>query len=352
MILFVVDQIAGAEYIAPLLKKWTEEYKFDWKVLASPQSAIYLSQNNISHDVVPNCSAEDAFEWVERLQPDKSLISTSGNSSLENSFVRALQTKQISCAQLIDNWVNFAARFQVAEIDGKHLMLLPDFILTLDEISKQRMIKEGLPEDKIIIIGQPHWEACLHKPRTKHIKSDPNLALIATQPISHYYLKSLGYDEMDFVYCCCEAWETLGVDWQQLHLLVHPSEDPSIYNNLLKKNGWQIQIVQNTELQLSRYSLMMGMFTSMLNQSLLERVHAISVQPAATGDDKCFLSEVGFIPRFLTSKQLKIYLLDKWPFANECYQEESCLDKIVDGSLARLEDFLENFNYIEETRVS
>ncbi len=342
MILFVTDQIAGAEYLAPLLRKWKSEGRFDWKVLSSAQSSICLTRSGISHVVLQSCDEATAGEWIEKLMPDSALLSTSVDSFLEGMFVRELQRRQIPCAQLIDNWLNYSRRFQAIETDGTQTLNLPDWILTLDAIAKQRMVTEGLPEEKIKIIGQPHWEESLREFRDRHPKSDSGLALMVTQPISHFYGKGLGYDELDFVQCSLESWDSLGFDVSRLHFLVHPAESIHVYTERLKENGRKITLIQNPEVELAEYSLIVGMFSSILTQSLIVGVPTVSLQPGAVGEDRCFLSERGLIQRFCSSPQFVNFLREEWLFRGEISNQRDKIKEIVAGSLDRLEDFLMN----------
>ena len=351
MILFVTDQIAGAEYIVPLLKKWKSEGRVDWKVLSSAQSSICLTQSEISHVVLQGCTEAEAGKWIDQLLPDGALLSTSVDSLLEGIFRKELQSRQIPCAQLIDNWVNFSRRFQSVETEGKQILNFPDWILTLDVIAKERMVDEGLPEEKIKIIGQPYWEECIRKFRAMPPKSEPGLALMVTQPISRFYGKDLGYDEVDFVQCCLESWESLGYDLRRLHILVHPAESSHAYAELHKKNSGNITIIQNSEVRLTQYSLIVGMFSALLTQGLIAGVPTVSLQPGAIGKDQCFLSEIGLIQRFCSSQHFINYLREEWPFIGDISYQSDRIEKIVEGSLARLEDFLLNWNVIGERCV-
>ena len=346
MILFVTDQIAGAEYIAPLLRKWKSEGRVDWKVLSSAQSSISLTHSEISHVVVKSCTEAEAGKWIDKLMPDCALVSTSVDSPLEAIFVKELQSRQIPCAQLIDNWVNFSRRFQSIETDSKLTLKFPDWILTLDAVAKQRMVKEGLPEEKIKIIGQPHWEECIRKFRDMPPKSEPGLALMVTQPISHFYGKGLGYDEVDFVQCCLESWESLGFDFRRLHMLVHPVESSNSYTELQIKHGRNITLLQNSEVRLTQYSLIVGMFSALLTQGLIAGVPTVSLQPGAIGEDRCFLSEIGLIQRFCSSQHFMNFLCKEWPIIGDISDQSNRIETIVEGSLLRLEDFLSNLNAI------
>jgi len=345
MMLFVVDQIAGAEYIAPLLRKWLSNGQHDWVVLATNKSSTCLNSNGIPYELLASCTDTDVEGWLDRVSPDRALLSTSMPNDLEHLFVRALQSRNIPCAQLIDNWINLRGRFEFKEPTGSIGLLVPDCVLTLDEYAKKILVEGGLPEKRIEVIGQPHWEDCWRKGLANPVTpAEPKLGLMISQPISRFYGKDLGYDEKDFVRCCIESWESIGLDSSRLHLLVHPAEDPNAYAGLLDKTGRKIATLQGAEVRLARYSLIMGMSSSMLTQSLLEGIPTVSVQPGAIGADRCIASERGLIPRFVTSPSLARYMHEVWPSAASTSNTIEHVERVVDGSLARLEECLLSFS--------
>jgi len=344
MILFVVDQIAGAEYIAPLLRKWLLQGRHDWMVLATSKSSACLNSSGIPHELLSSCTDKDVEDWLDRLSPDRALLSTSMPNDLEHLFVRALQSRAIPCAQLIDNWINLRGRFEFKELSGSIALLVPDCVLALDEHAKNILVGGGLPENRIEVIGQPHWEDCWRRALDSPITPvEPKLGLMVSQPISRFYGRQLGYDEKDFVRCCLESWDSVGLDSSRLHLLVHPAEDPNAYADLLDKAGKRVAILRGADVRLARYSLILGMSSSMLIQSLLEGVATVSVQPGAIGEDRCVASERVFIPRFLTSEDLARYLCAVWPSSASTSNSIEHIEKVVDGSLTRLEECLLNF---------
>ena len=341
MILFVTDQVAGAEYIAPLLGKWKREGRRDWRVLASPASSACLDRNELEHQVLTDPTLELAAESVQRLSPDRAVVSTSVASALERSFVEVLTSRRIPCAQLVDNWVNYSRRFEFTRPDGSTSMLLPHRILTLDESAKQAMVAEGLPAHAIEIIGQPNWEFQWRSELERPVEARPGTALLITQPISQFFAKDLGYDELDFVRTFLESWRSFGFAWSMVDILVHPSESDAAYAPVFTALNATPRIVRGPDIRLGEYSLIAGMFSSMLIQGLLERVPTISVQPAAVGADRCFLSEAGFVLRMLSGSDLTDFLAGGWAAGSESTSDGiRRLESVVDGSLERLEAFL------------
>lgn len=344
MMLFVVDQIAGAEYISPLLRKWMSEGRSDWTVLSTGSSSACLAANRIPFELVEkNCGEDEVANRIARIAPDRALLSTSVPNDLEHRFLQVLLARNIPVAQLVDHWMNPRVRFDATRADGVASLLLPDCILTLDDDGRQRLVAEGIPIENVRIIGQPHWEACWRKSLDQPMARDErNLALMISQPISKFYGRDWGYDEKDFTRCCLEAWQAAGLDPSRLHLLLHPAEAPDAAMHLRDRDGNAITVVPNADLRLAQYSLVLGMSSSMLAQGLLEGVPAVSVQPGAIGPDQCVFSERGFIPRVLSSEELARYLMEVWTSTDGPTASEP-IGRMVDGSLARLEEWISTF---------
>ena len=299
MILFVVDQIAGAEYVLPLIGGPLRSA--DWSIIASPVSSSLLSREGVPHQVVEEPTFQDAESWIRTIGPTKALVSASVRSKLEKSFVQALRMSEIPCFQFIDMWINYRRRFE--SLDDPLLMVYPDSILTLDSRARSQMESEGIPASLIQVVGQPALEVLLKKysPDEAGKMTRGEKILIATQPVHKYYGKSLGYDESDFIQSSLEALQLAAVHWRQIDICVHPAESTETYRGLAKQFSNEIAILHNPILQMDRYRIVLGMFSSLLVHGILSGSSAASVQPGAPAADMCPLPN---IPRFHRAKEL------------------------------------------------
>ena len=339
MILFVVDQVAGAEYIYPLIRKWLESGKTDWRIVASPVSSAFLGRHEIPHEQIAEQDASQALGILDRFAFDRALVSTSIGSKLEREFVRELRRRLIPCSQLIDNWVNFSKRFERPSGGGEPERVYPDKILTLDDGAKRDMIREGIPEGLIEIVGQPYFE---HQARV--IRSEPRQtsfkALLVTQPVARFYGERLGYDEISFTQDCLDAWGASGHPWQNISLCVHPAEDIETYRSLLARYSPMIRLISSRELSLRRdYSLVLGMFSSLLVQALLAEVPCASVQIGRKEEDLCSLSRNGSIPRMEGREEL-VEFLSHPERIRDSNRGADAFGRAIEGSCRRLENFL------------
>lgn len=327
MIFFALDQVAGAEYVLPFLLDPECRAAVRWRIFAAQPAATVLSRHGIAFDLTPEPDFDATVKLFATERPTGCLASTSSESKLERAFIRAARAAHVPCAQLIDTWVNYLERFRVA---GE--TLYPDYILTLDEAARTRMIEVGIPADLIRIIGQPYLE---HTLAPAPERGSHSRVLLLSQPVDRYYQKTLGYDQWDFLAACLEAWERSGGDSGALEVNVHPAEDVAAYQRFLSDRGSVAKARKQSDLAFGEYRHFLGMFTSVLMQGVLHGVATASVQPGALGPDKCVLSEYGMIPRFTDVASLAGYL--RRPVAAA---DASRLKSVVLGSGARLKRFM------------
>jgi hypothetical protein len=204
------------------------------------------------------------------------------------------------------------------------------------------MIEEGFPAKRIVVMGQPYLEACHYVSVNSGSGSRfSERTLLVTQPVSRHFGRSLGYDETDFIDGALLAWRESARDWRQLHLIVHPDEDRQLYRRKLDSYSTSIRIIDNNDLNLSNFSLMVGMYSSLMIRAMLAEVAVVSFQPNASGSDVCHLSAQGLTKRLTTVEQLtkflaavdstspRVNLVTSFPFLTA-----------IKGSCDRLEQFL------------
>lgn len=339
MILFCVDQVAGAEYILPLVSRWRQRGFLDWRICATPRSYAFLQMQNVSAMLVTGDINETVDNIIETLRPQLAVMSSSTHSPFEATFRQRLRQADVRCVQFIDMWVNYVVRFQ--DVSGQ--LDLPDVLLTLDDNARQAMVQEGLPEARIVVVGQPYFEARYQALQNEtEVDASSGRALLVTQPISKYIGKQLGYDETDFLAGVLQAWRSSRHEWTQLDVIVHPEESRQHYRAVLDRYSSDINIVENTGLNLKNYSLMIGMYSSMMIHAMLSQTRAVSFQPGAQGADACHLSAQGIIERFTQIDELANFLgRDLRDFRRQSASPTPLLSAIQ-GSCDRLENFLLN----------
>lgn len=187
MILFVCGQLSGAQYIYPIIQKWSFERIFKWNLVAFGASCNFLKQNNIKFIEIKKNSTFEVSKYIELIKPSLIITSASVNIDVEHLFVLEGKKKSIPTVSFIDIWANYKNRFEY-----KGEFIFPDNVLAIDNRCKEEMIKDGIPGNIIKITGQPYLEYI-----SKNVPPLGQNILLAGQPIKKYFGKSFGYDETD-----------------------------------------------------------------------------------------------------------------------------------------------------------
>lgn len=347
MIIFVVDQVAGAEYVFPLLNKWLRDNYKEWTVIASSVSSSFLKQRSIPSVELILPSFNAVSDVIEEFKPAKAILSSSGNSLLEGLFLLKLKERKIPTYSFIDYWGNYSKRFQHNNDQMHFNQLYPDGILTIDKQAKEEMIIEKIPENIIKVIGQPYFEYCLESIKNSIKAKGEGLILLVTQPVSYYFEKRLGYDEKGFLNVFLDVWRSLEKDWSKINIVVHPAENCETYKSLTSKYSPDITILRGNDCHLRDYSLVVGMFSSLMIQSVLAGINTISLQPGACGADMNFLSRYGYIERLTSGNSLHLFLMNYPIFPERKSKDVEGLKSSLKGSCKRFEKIILN-DFVED----
>ncbi|BAY26005.1 hypothetical protein NIES2100_58150 [Calothrix sp. NIES-2100] len=115
------------------------------------------------------------------LDGDVLLTGTSQVDEFERDAILWARKKGIPSIAVIDYWANYLQRFQpVNHPDAKPIF--PDTITAIDETCAAGMIAEGLPSDRIRVVGQPYfaWLVARQKPQKTKLAT-PQYVLFASQ---------------------------------------------------------------------------------------------------------------------------------------------------------------------------
>ena len=98
-----------------------------------------------------------------------------GQRTLDKLAILESKKRGIKCYSVIEHWSWYRKRF--ATNNG---LILPDKILLNDEISKMKAVQDGLPEEQLVVLGNPVLES-LSKKNTRKIfskKKTPYLRIL------------------------------------------------------------------------------------------------------------------------------------------------------------------------------
>ncbi len=324
MILFVTGQYAGAQYIHPLLEKWSVSNSPNWSLVATGASRKYWDDAQVSYNLVETPLINNVAKCIDELKPSLIIVSASANIHLEGLFIANAKKRGITTASFIDIWANYLMRFKHS---GE--LIFPDSVFAIDEKCAEEMIVDGIPQDIIRVIGQPYLE--------KITKNTPRLGtttLLTSQPIKKYLGNSLGYDEADFWKICLDAIKKT----RRGDVLAtrHPDEDSytdrQANSNIIWSAGQGIDDVADSH-------TVIGMFSMQMMVGYLWGRKVASIQPHLRENDPSPLSRWGLIPLLEQVDELVQFLSEER--APNVNQE---LKGNLAGSLERLEIFCEKYH--------
>ena len=321
MILFVSGQYAGAQYLHPLLKKWSIEGFGKWCLIATGPSKMYWDENEVKYKEMTNYSSDKISDYIDLVKPRLIITSASANIELEYQFILEAKKKIIPTATFIDIWANYIERFKY-----KGKLIFPNYILAIDNYCRNEMIKEGIPKNLIKIIGQPYLE-CILKKKPKL----GNKVLLASQPINKNQGNILGYNEKDFQGICNKIIDKIGN--KNILATRHPDESnckTKHKNIILWTNGNGIKDIIKSHTVLGMYSMQMIV-------GYLWGRKVASIQPGLCQKDPSILSRRRLIPILKNSNQVLDFLNKKKFNSNN-----NLFKKNLIGSIKRLEEFCLN----------
>ncbi len=210
--------------------------------------------------------------------------------------------------------------------------VLPDEILLIDSVMADEAVQEGLPRERMRVVGQPAWEHVQPLPPVS-----PKHVLFVGQPVRRHYGTTLGYDEHSAWRMVLECRRRHPASIDELGYAAHPDQD-ALQPEMEKGNqeAGLVTVERQAAAALPLYGTVLGMFTSLLVDAVLAEREAISVQPGAPGRDICSLSRRGLIDRAGDPDGLALFLERR-----QSRPAGSILRRSLNGSLARLRALVE-----------
>jgi hypothetical protein len=318
MILFVTGQYAGAQYIAPLIKRWKNDNQDfpEYKIVAISSSIKYWKQNCINFDNPKGENIRFVESYLEKTKPSLIVLSASAVEEVEYIFI--LQAKQLGIRTInfIDTWTNYKNRYIYK---GKEVY--PDIILSIDDKCTEEMIRAGIPANLIKEVGQPYLEEVCKK-----IPPLGSKILLPIQPIKKSNGNSFGYDEEDFLKLSLDAIKRTG-KINQVYITTHPDSNVIAFDKEVVKYG-----AGNGVYDIKNAYIVLGMYSTQMIIGYLWGRKVASIQPGLRANDPSPLSRWGLVPRIKNSNQL-------YDFIQEAENNNSGRDKILDNIFGSLERF-------------
>lgn len=156
------------------------------------------------------------------------LTGTSLRVELDGRFWSAARAAGIPSMALLDHWKNYAERFTIdAPFDA-----LPDLVAVMDEIAAGELVARGCPPDRVVVTGQPRFDALTDlvppeeraRARTSlGIDASRRVAVFASEPRGAPYDDGTGFTQADAFAMFLDAVEAMAEDALVL-VKLHPVE--------------------------------------------------------------------------------------------------------------------------------
>jgi len=331
-ILAFAREVGGASAIAPVCQAMLQE---NWELLflAKDKGLDFLKNQNLDCIDFPSFDVDHLNRLIDRkFQSSPNLIFTSATSlptldMTERYLWKWGRENEILTVGVLDQWQNYGLRFS-GPGSNERLAYLPDYILVMDELAKDEMIKEGIPEELIVITGQPAFDKIIeeHKILSSQINKIKNKLQISdnftvitfvAESLKKDFGDRLGYDEQstlgflgDVLDEICERNKDL-----QIYFIIklHPENKYEEFEWALSR--WSSLKKQIIEKELSSCEvieisdLVVGMTSIMLVEAILVSKITVSLQINSLVDSQLVATKTGAVP-FIKDKKIGRQILN------------------------------------------
>lgn len=341
----------GVNAISPVIRRLKEEGRADVVVIGYKDAEKIFQTNHIDYRTISAYGLKDvsvdSMRWPLKLEsPDLILTGQSCQDKtqsdvIDQTITSAGKEKGIPTISISDFWTGRVPYFSDVFSENGKFKFLPDCITVLDEIQKDIMIKEGFPQDKLIITGNPHFDnlASLRnnfsKEDLEQVRKDLGLGLdsyvllYASQPVEFYYgsdpsdPKFLGYTEKTVLSDLITAMDSIQ-HTKKLELIVkaHPRENENELRDIISKHGKKYPVDKNydTRKAILASDLILSPFSTVLVEATYMNKICISVQPGLLKDDFLPTNQLGITVPIYKKEELLPTLMKA--ISDEAYKKE------------------------------
>lgn len=172
-ILFGVWHTGSATPLVPVIRELQKETKVSCYIQArpnSPASDVFESAG-IPFERLDDVSEVSLGRIVDACRPDLIVTGTSiqdfqTREVIEQNLAVVARERKIPSLAVLDFWSEYRKRFSNIYSRLSGFGFLPDRIAVMDNIAKEEMISAGLPEERIVVTGNPAFDSLMTKART------------------------------------------------------------------------------------------------------------------------------------------------------------------------------------------
>lgn len=351
----------GTNAVFPLINKLENKYCV---VVYAKDAAIQI-YNREKIRIKQKIDKEDYAELKKIVcleHPDLIITGTSSDDFCEKYLWKIGSELQIPTFAILDHWCSYGIRFSkysVAETDKYEEEysheFMPDKILVMDEFAKEKSIAERIPEERIVVTGQPHFEWIINKYKENienAKKREDNIIriLYVSDAIEMVYggrknaVTKLGYSEKTIFEELIKSVERIeGFFDKKIEIIIklHPKEERNSYDDYIKKTHLRIYYEARDNIWefLPEMDVVCGSISMMLVESYICGKNIISIQIGDKEAQKFILEELGKVDCVRTDieldKKLKGYILQESRPEGICFKTNVCENilKLVEDTI-------------------
>ena len=326
-ILFYSRDPGGTNCVIPVYQGLRELKGVESLLWGKDYAIQKYQEEGLMYRDVGDLKPEEIHGLLRQYNPKVLITGTSYGDRTEQRLWKWAKELGTYSMAILDQWLSYRVRFS----DRSGRLTLPDKILVMDEFAKQEMVVEGFDQRRILVTGQPHFEALQEKAKKittldkKKIKKDLNLqngiiVLFVSEPLSNALHVDIGFTEHTILRELISTVQQIKPS-VTVNVLVklHPKEDVS----LMKKTIGSFPVVPNIRVSIVSgqpllpliliTDIVIGMQSTVLIEANLLKKPVMSIQIGRKGPDQFILSKRGIVEaitaRDVLKQELRRFLL-------------------------------------------
>lgn len=318
-------EVGGAEVVAPVVKALMEKHHV--VLLAKDYAKNIFAKYSLPFTEIGEYSP-DLIQYLIGKHGRPSLILTSAVSlpwrdMTEKYLWKWGAEEQIPSIAILDQWHTYVPRFSGVG-KNERLKYLPDYVCVMDEYAKKDMIREGIPETKIVVTGQPAFDSIpkykktflkegYFKIRKKLGIKDEKMILFVSESLKRDFGDSLGYTEVTTLQAVLNTLKRLTCENFKFVLVVklHPQNKEEDFEKIdfdKYRSQFNVKFIHGELLPRDLVlcsDVVIGMTSVLLVESILLGKPTLSLQINSKKDDILIATRIGAIPLISNVKDFK-----------------------------------------------
>jgi hypothetical protein len=263
-IIFVFSDPGGAK---PILSIAEEIDAKDYIIISDRYYSFY---NDFKVEVTILDSEYELL--INSYKPDIIFTATSYTSDIEKKFLKIASLNNIKTISFVDHWTSIIERFQY-----QNKIYLPDVLQVIDSRAEKIAIDQGVPFDRIEIVGNPYHRKIRNwKPTQSKISfleeigvkgNQSKILVYAPDPLSNVNgRESFGFDEIMATQKLVELFRNSSITNWMVLVKLHPNQNIPLIRDIIVNETAFFLVPENISNNTSIYyaDVVVGFFSSFL----------------------------------------------------------------------------------------